>query len=52
MGPLAAVCGVARTAGRACVFVAGGIAVVIVGSFMIRGAMRMWDRADEDGRQD
>ena len=36
-----------RSVGRFFVFVIGGLAAIIVGSFMIRGTMHMWDK-DED----
>ena len=29
-------------------FVAGGLAAIIVGSFMIRGIMHMWDKPDSE----
>lgn len=33
-----------RAVGRLLAFAAGGLAVIIVGSFMMRGIMRLWDR--------
>ena len=33
--------------GRLILFVAGGIAVIIVGFFMLRGNMRMWDKPQD-----
>ena len=29
-------------------FIAGGLAAIIVGSFMIRGTMHMWDKPDSE----
>ncbi|MCA9812215.1 MAG: hypothetical protein KC483_05065 [Nitrosarchaeum sp.] len=29
-------------------FVAGGIIAIVVGSFMIRGTMHMWDKPNSD----
>ncbi|MFQ5476729.1 MAG: hypothetical protein ACE5DT_06850 [Nitrosopumilus sp.] len=29
-------------------FIAGGIVAIIVGSFMIRGTMHMWDNPDNE----
>ena len=40
-----------RDAGRLVLFVAGGIAAVIVGAFMIRGTMHMWDGPDGDAKK-
>ena len=37
-----------RMIGRLFLFIAGGIVVIIVGFFMLRGNMRMWDRDDDD----
>lgn len=39
---------VTRNIGRFFLFIAGGIAVIIVGFFMLRGNMRMWDRPGGD----
>lgn len=33
-----------RSIGRFFLFVAGGIVAIIVGSFMIRGTMHLWDK--------
>ncbi len=44
MVPLAGIRDVARFFS----FVAGGIVAIIVGSFMIRGTMHMWDNPDAD----
>lgn len=35
-----------RSIGKFFVFVAGGLVAIIVGSFMIRGTMHMWDRPE------
>ena len=37
-----------RSVGRFFLFIAGGIAVIIVGFFMLRGNMGMWDRSESD----
>lgn len=29
-------------------FIAGGLVAIIVGSFMIRGTMHMWDKPDRE----
>jgi hypothetical protein len=34
--------------GKLFVFVIGGLVAIIVGSFMIRGTMHMWDNVDDD----
>ena len=36
--------------GKLFIFVIVGIGTIIVGSFMIRGTMHMWDNVDEDGK--
>ena len=41
-----------RSVGRFFLFIAGGIAVIIVGFFMLRGNMRMWDRSKSDAGDD
>ena len=41
-----------RSIGRFFVFIAGGIAVIVVGFFMLRGNMRMWDRSKSDADAD
>ncbi len=33
--------------GRFFLFIAGGLVAIIVGSFMIRGTMHMWDKPGE-----
>ena len=37
-----------RDVGRFFVFLAGGLVAIIVGSFMIRGTMHMWDNGPEE----
>lgn len=39
-----------RGVGRFLLFLATGIVAVIVGSFMLRGNMHMWDRKDSKDR--
>lgn len=36
------------------VFIVGGLVAIIVGSFMIRGTMHMWDKPEktDDGKKD
>lgn len=42
-----------RSIGRFFAFVAGGLAAIIVGAFMIRGTMHMWDgKTDEPADKD
>lgn len=41
-----------RSVGRFFLFIAGGIAVIIVGFFMLRGNMGMWDRSKSDADDD
>ena len=36
--------------GKLIIFVVGGLVAIIVGSFMIRGTMHMWDNED-DGKK-
>lgn len=40
--------GVREAAIKAAVFVLVGISAIIVGAFMLRGTMRMWDRKNDD----
>jgi hypothetical protein len=37
--------------GKLFLFIVGGLVAIIVGSFMIRGTMHMWDNKD-DGKKD
>jgi hypothetical protein len=34
--------------GKLFVFLIGGLVAIIVGSFMIRGTMHMWDNVDDE----
>ena len=34
--------------GKLFVFIIGGLVAIIVGSFMIRGTMHMWDNVDDE----
>jgi hypothetical protein len=36
--------------GKLFIFVVVGLGTIIVGSFMIRGTMHMWDNVDDDGK--
>ncbi len=33
-------------------FIIGGIIAIIVGSFMIRGTMHLWDKSDSDEKKE
>ena len=33
-------------------FIVGGLVAIIVGSFMIRGTMHMWDNPDNEDEKD
>jgi hypothetical protein len=37
-----------KSIGRFFMFIVGGLVAIIVGSFMIRGTMHMWDNPDSD----
>ena len=37
-----------KSVGRFFLFIAGGLVAIIVGSFMIRGTMHMWDKPDSE----
>lgn len=37
-----------RDLARFLVFIIGGLVAIIVGAFMIRGTMHMWDKPDAD----
>jgi hypothetical protein len=37
-----------KSIGRFFMFIVGGLVAIIVGSFMIRGTMHMWDNPDDD----
>ena len=37
-----------RSVGRFFLFIAGGLVAIVVGAFMIRGTMHMWDNPNDD----
>jgi uncharacterized membrane protein YgaE (UPF0421/DUF939 family) len=37
-----------KSIGRFFLFIVGGIVAIIVGSFMIRGTMHLWDKPDSE----
>ena len=37
-----------KSIGKFFMFIVGGLVAIIVGSFMIRGTMHMWDKPDPD----
>ena len=37
-----------KDVGKFFVFIVGGLVAIIVGSFMIRGTMHMWDNPEEE----
>ena len=37
-----------RSIGRFFLFIAGGLVAIVVGAFMIRGTMHMWDNPNDD----
>jgi len=37
-----------KDVGRFFVFIVGGLVAIIVGSFMIRGTMHMWDNPEDE----
>ena len=37
--------------GRGFMFIVVGIVTIIVGSFLLRGNMHMWDRTNKDGEK-
>ncbi|MDX1441732.1 MAG: hypothetical protein R3237_04680 [Nitrosopumilaceae archaeon] len=41
-----------RSIGRFFMFIVGGLVAIIVGSFMIRGTMHMWDNPDKEDEKD
>ena len=41
-----------RSVGRFFLFIIGGFIAIIVGSFMIRGTMHLWDKPDSDDNKD
>jgi hypothetical protein len=40
-----------KDVGKFFVFIVGGLVAIIVGSFMIRGTMHMWDNKDDEKRR-
>jgi len=40
-----------KNVGKFFMFIVGGLVAIIVGSFMIRGTMHMWDKP-ENGKED
>lgn len=38
--------------GKAFAFVIVGLVTIIVGAFMIRGTMHMWDKKDDESKKD
>lgn len=41
-----------KDVGKFFVFIIGGLVAIIVGSFMIRGTMHMWDNPDKEKNDD
>ena len=41
-----------RSIGRFFMFIVGGLVAIIVGSFMIRGTMHLWDNSEEEDSKD
>ncbi|QUC63905.1 hypothetical protein NsoK4_05425 [Nitrosopumilus sp. K4] len=41
-----------KSVGRFFLFIVGGLVAIIVGSFMIRGTMHLWDKPDSDKKSD
>ena len=37
-----------KDVGKFFIFIVGGLVAIIVGSFMIRGTMHMWDKPDKE----
>ena len=37
-----------KDVGKFFIFIVGGLVAIIVGSFMIRGTMHMWDKPKDD----
>ena len=40
-----------KDVGKFFIFIVGGLVAIIVGSFMIRGTMHMWDNKDDEKRR-
>ncbi len=41
-----------KDVGKFFVFIVGGLVAVIVGSFMIRGTMHMWDKPEDSKEEE
>ncbi|MCV0372002.1 MAG: hypothetical protein K5793_00385 [Nitrosarchaeum sp.] len=41
-----------KSVGQFFMFIVGGIVAIIVGSFMIRGTMHLWDKPDSSKKPD
>jgi len=41
-----------KSIGRFFLFIVGGIIAIIVGSFMIRGTMHLWDKPNSEKKHD
>jgi hypothetical protein len=41
-----------KSIGRFFLFIVGGIIAIIVGSFMIRGTMHLWDKPESEDKKD
>lgn len=41
-----------KDVGKFFVFIIGGLVAIIVGSFMIRGTMHMWDKSEDHKDED
>jgi len=40
-----------KDVGKLFLFIIGGLVAIIVGSFMIRGTMHMWDNKDDEKKE-
>jgi len=43
--------GIIKNIGKFFLFIIGGLVAIIVGSFMIRGTMHMWDNPEKDDKE-
>ncbi len=41
-----------KSIGSFFMFIVGGVIAIIVGSFMIRGTMHLWDKPDSDDKEE
>jgi len=41
-----------KSIGKGIIFVVGGIIAIIVGSFMIRGTMHLWDKPKSENKEE